>query len=79
MLQHQVIVVTGSSQGIGQGITLNGGVTVAGGSGAGVVDRVRIVEGEVILQLADGTQVPCDKLIEIAAVDGGGVPDGGTD
>jgi flagellar basal-body rod modification protein FlgD len=43
------------------------GVSSAGASASGTVDAVRIVEGKVVLRLADGSEVPFDQLIQISA------------
>jgi flagellar basal-body rod modification protein FlgD len=52
------------------------GLSASGDPVGGTVDRVRLVEGKVVLRLADGTQMPFEKLIEITAApasDGAGV------
>ena len=69
-----------SSQQLGSAGALIGkqvsGLTASGDSVAGTVDRVRMVEGEVILRLADGVEVPFDRVIEISAPQGA-ASDGG--
>ena len=42
------------------------GLTATGDPVDGTVDRVRMVDGEVVLRLADGAEVPFDRVIEIS-------------
>jgi flagellar basal-body rod modification protein FlgD len=44
-----------------------GGLTAAAEPVSGTVDRVRLVEGEVVLRLADGAEVPYDRVTDISA------------
>ena len=47
------------------------GLTASGAPAGGVVDRVRLVNGEVFVRLADGTEIPFESVLEIAAAEDG--------
>ncbi len=70
-----------SSQQLGSAGSLIGkqvsGLTGPGDSANGTVDRVKMVEGEVILRLADGVEIPFEKVLEISGAEPSGNIDGG--